>query len=81
MPPRRYPRPFARRVAALLPRLLEDVKLPPCPGPVDGREVFESMAFDDMCEDANILEAIVYVRGSTRLRIPDDWRGVLPKAL
>ena len=76
-----YPQPFARRVAALVPRLLEDVSQLPCPGQVDGREIFHSMDWDDMCKDASLLEAIVYVRGSRKLKIPHVWRDVLPTEL
>ena len=77
-----YPVPFARRVAALMPHLLADGgPLISCPHDVDGRAIFSNMEFDDDCHDARIVDAIVYVRGSRKLQIPNHWREVLPLTL
>ena len=74
--------PFARRVAALMPHLLADGgPLISCPNDVDGKVIFSNMEFDDDCHDARIVDAIVYVRGSRKLQIPNHWREVLPLTL
>ena len=52
--------------------------LPEC----DALTLFRSMPEDgDWCEDCDLLTALVYVRGSKKLRIPELWRGAWPGIL
>ena len=49
---------------------------------VCARELFANASYqDDDCSDANLKEVIVYLRGCKGLRIPPDWRPLLPEHL
>ena len=50
-------------------------------GTVDGKQLFASMPMTDLWPDADIVPLIEYLRGNIALRIPPDWREVLPDAL
>jgi len=73
-----YPLRFGLKVAALMPHLLEDCQVPECPPEANGKEIFQSMKYQDLWEDASLSECCVYVRGSTKLEIPPGWRELLP---
>ena len=47
----------------------------------DARIMFAQLEFTDMWEDAGMPELIVWLRGSTNLRIPQAWRPYLPVKL
>ena len=42
-------------------------------------EMFAEASYSDMCEDAHMREAIIYLRGCSGLCIPDAWRPLLPQ--
>lgn len=45
-------------------------------------ELFSELTYDDLWDDCSDLrDVLVYCRGSKRLRIPSEWRGVLPTEL
>ena len=73
-----YPRRFGLKVADLMPHLLEDCQVPESPPEANGKEIFQSMKYDDLWEDASLSECCVYVRGSKKLQIPPGWRELLP---
>ena len=58
-----YPLLFGLKVADLMPYLLEDCQVPECPPEANGKEIFQSMKYDDLWEDASLSECCVYVRG------------------
>ncbi len=77
---RSYPVFFARKVARLLPQLLEGgPAVQPCKNISlnDGKLLFWKMP-DIAAEDCNLWPVIEYLRGSKKLRIPDEWRPFLP---
>ena len=82
-PMRNYPPAFGRRVAELMPKLLQSRRGVPDPVPrgQTAIEIFRAMAFTDLVEDGHLLEVARYLRGSNRLRIPPQWREVLPTEL
>ena len=47
----------------------------------DLRDVIGSMGYDDNWSDANLLDAFAYVRNSRLLRIPEDFRSIVPSSL
>ena len=81
--PRIYPKPFAERVAGLVPRLIEDDEhaLPLPPASAKAKDIFAEMPEGDWCDDCSLLSPIIYVRGSTRLHIPPEWRKSWPGVL
>ena len=51
---------------------------------VDGMNListFAEMEVGDVWDDARLREAVVYCRGAKNLRIPGEWREVLPAVL
>ena len=45
------------------------------------KELFDSLDYDDWCEDAEILDVLRYARRSIFLEIPTEWRSSLPSWL
>ena len=67
-----------------MPRLLEKCLQPSREACESGRDIFASLAFDlendfEMCRDADLRESIFYLRGGKGLRIPAEWRPLLPE--
>ena len=50
-------------------------------GAEDLVQTFGAMDWGDLWHDAMLVDAVVYTRGATGLRIPDQWRHVLPMSL
>jgi uncharacterized protein YjlB len=48
---------------------------------LNAKEIFQSMEWSDLWEDANMFEVIHYLRGNTHLEIPADWRSAIPTEL
>ena len=73
---------FAWQVVRLMPVLQEDAcsMPPPLPDNVDPRQVFEQLCHDPW-HDADMASVIHYLRGSSHLFIPPEWREVLPKRI
>ena len=44
-------------------------------------EMYSALGFHDHWLEGGIVEAVRYVRGSKRLRMPAKWRPVFPKEL
>ena len=44
-------------------------------------ELFASLSYDDMWDDAALRDCIYYTRGSHLLEIPGQWRPVLPNSI
>ena len=44
-------------------------------------EMFNELDYSDMCEDANLLAVVCYLKGSKKLSIPAQWRAFIPKEL
>ena len=44
-------------------------------------ELFRNATYDDDCSDANLKDVVLYLRGCTGLRIPPEWRPLLPTHL
>ena len=45
------------------------------------KEAFDLLDYGDLCEDAEMVQVVRYLRGSTKLVIPDGWRELLPDHL
>ena len=45
------------------------------------KEVFQELDYGDLCEDAEMVQVVRYLRGPTKLVIPDGWRELLPDHL
>lgn len=43
--------------------------------------LFQAMDDSDKCEDADLIAVAHYLRGCKALRIPEEWRAVLPTRL
>ena len=43
-------------------------------------QLYAAYPWHDLWQDAKIEEAISYARGSKKLRLPPEWRRVLPQA-
>lgn len=73
---------FASTILRLRPTLL--AAAPKCPA-VDEKtplvELFASLSYDDMWDDAALRDCIYYTRGSHVLEIPGQWRPVLPNSI
>ena len=48
---------------------------------MDIMKAFAAMNMGDVWQDAKLPEAIIYARGSTRLRMPAVWRPFLPETI
>ena len=74
---------FALRLVELYQDLVGDKQgQPSLPQDVPSAEAtFESMAFEDMWPEANVIAACHYVRGGTRLGMPDSFRPLVPTSL
>ena len=68
------------KLVEIFPRLLEDCRaLGPLPATAsDAKEIFSAMDFSDNWSDANLRACISYIRGSWNMKIPEDWRSLLP---
>ena len=80
--------PFAIKMVELLPHLLRSAEgKPEVPDSVDeleGPQVFEGMPWQrdqGWAEKARLDDVVHYLRGNTRLCLPDFWRAVLPRRL
>ena len=45
------------------------------------KELFDQLTYDDMWDDAGVIDCIKYARGSKLLEIPSGWRDSMPAAL
>ena len=43
--------------------------------------LFASEDYNDLCEDADLLTFVFYLRGCKGLRIPPEWRPLMPAKL
>jgi len=55
--------------------------LPPVDSTTELTHLYSAYPWHDLWQDAKIAEAISYVRGSKKLRLPPEWRMVLPQSL
>ena len=79
-----YTRQFASRafeVMQLGESALSKSEYPLQERPGEAIELFRNMDYDDRCEDADLVTVVHYLRGCHSLKIPEDWRAVLPKRL
>ena len=78
-----YPVLFGRKIASLMPQLMQngegkprDEDLPVGPAHL----AFQNTPWEDWPE-ANLKEVVTYLRGSKNLAVPKRWKDVLPKSL
>jgi hypothetical protein len=43
--------------------------------------IYRACAFSDLWQDAGMPEVVQYLRGNSHLKLPDEWRSVLPASL
>ena len=83
MPPRSYPIAFGLRVLRYLQKLCAGSGgWPPVLGDAepDGLSLFKEMPMNgDNWSEALLLEAVIYMRGSIHLRLPQHWKSAFPK--
>ena len=75
---RHYPLRFGMRLVEIFPRLLEDCRVAKPEPERDAKEIFGSMEYQDNWDDADLRSCVLYIRGSWKIRIPNDWRPLLP---
>lgn len=46
---------------------------------LDVKAAFENLTYEDRWDDAQLREALIYVRGSKLLSIPQSWRALVPR--
>ena len=51
------------------------------PVTADAKVMFRDLSFDDLFEDAGMVDLIIYLRGNKHLKISDQWRAYLPTKL
>ena len=79
---RNYPVKFGLRLLRLRRRLLAArPERRQVPADVNPQEIFASATFGDLWLDAGMPECLMYLKGSTSLEIPSQWRELLPAAL
>ena len=73
---RHYPYRFGLRVLRILPKLQADGPrvFPAPPADFDPLQCFMSHEFTDMWEDADIPQALWYIRGNRSLNVPAEWK-------
>ncbi|CAE7484592.1 unnamed protein product [Symbiodinium sp. CCMP2592] len=78
-----YPPQFGLRLVELHDQVLATKRgMPQLPEEVaSAMDTFSQMDYDDLWEDANLVECVRYVRGGTSLRIPEAFRPLLPTSL
>jgi len=78
-----YPPAFGRKLANLWSKLTsEKTGMPPLPERVPpATETFDALSFSDVWQDANMASVCYWLRGGKDLKIPDSFRGLLPKRL
>ncbi|CAK9067635.1 unnamed protein product [Durusdinium trenchii] len=71
-----YPYRFGLRVLRILPKLQADGPrvFPAPPADFDPLQCFMSHEFTDMWEDADIPQALWYIRGNRSLNVPAEWK-------
>lgn len=56
--------------------------MPPLPERVPpATETFDALSFSDVWQDASMASVCYWLRGGKDLKIPDSFRGLLPKRL
>lgn len=45
------------------------------------RQMFDSLVYEDYCDDALLVDVCRYLRRSVLLEIPPEWRDALPSWL
>ena len=83
MRPREYPVQFGLKIVELYLDMIKDNKgQPTLPDPVPSAEqTFESMSFEDMWPEADLVSVIRYLRGAKSLGMPDSFRPLVPECL
>lgn len=81
MSPRHYTKQFGCKIAGLL-----EVLKPPCDyvghsDAVDPLALWASWEWDDMWNDADMRSLIVYLYGGVKVKIPHEWKKILPKQI
>ena len=80
---RNYPRKFGVRLVALWKRMTTEKRgMPILPAQRDSAsEVFASLRYDDMWQEAQMASVCHYLRGGKSLAIPSHFRDLMPAAL
>ena len=51
------------------------------PDRANAKQMFRDLDFDDLFEDAGMVDLVVYLRGNRHLKIPEELRPYLPTQL
>ncbi len=83
---REYPINFGMKFVRMLPALRtggggQPILDKKSVAALDAKAIFESMKFDDLWEDAEMVEVLQYLKGNSGLEIPEEWKNVLPTKL
>ena len=78
---RHYTPQFGNKIASLLERLKPRTDYVADNPRVDAVALFETWSWGDMWNDADMLSLIHYLYGAKALRIPPNWKSVLPREI
>ena len=79
-----YTRRFARRALEIVeqsPHAPVDAVELRSPSSEEARRLFQSEQYDTLADDALMLPFVIYLRGCKGLRIPAEWRCLMPERL
>ena len=83
--PRVYSFPFCHRLMCIIPAMINSAKeycrQQNLPDRANAKQMFRDLDFDDLFEDAGMVDLIFYLRGNRHLKIPEEWRPYLPTQL
>lgn len=69
------------RAAKLIPKLIAEPKPAKEMNHACAKNLFQQLPMGDCWDDAMLFDVAMYLRGSKSLKIPEDWRPVLPTEL
>lgn len=81
--PRNYPPDFGKKLSSMYVDLVNNKLGMPCLPDVlpSAIQTFTQMSFEDVWQEANVVDVVHWLRGGRGLAIPNEWRPVLPHKL
>ncbi|CAJ1410660.1 unnamed protein product [Effrenium voratum] len=79
----KYPKAFGRRIRYMFEtgQLKPNGEFPLHASESEAQEAFARAGYSDMCEDGNLLQVARYLRQCKGLKVPEEWRCLLPDKL
>ena len=79
--PRQYPVEFGRKIAALFHTLKPRADYVTDSPETDAIELWKQWEWGDLWDDAQMRALVRYLYGCSAVRIPAEWKAVLPREL